>query len=141
MEQVLTVHEMLERWGLRVTGGTLKNPIRTSTGGDPLPDDDLALVSYIRGTEGYDRAAPILSHRYSLGLPSGRFRVRNPGETLARALMRLGWFDLAGLPEREIPRRVLREFRDALADRMRSDPYRPPSALPPLPVGLVAGHT
>jgi hypothetical protein len=129
MHRDLSLDEMLERWGLRVIGGTLKNPLRTSTGGEAVLDDDLFLVAYVEGTEGFERAGPVLRHRYSAGLGLDRFRVRLPGESLTRALLRFGWFDLREVPERKIPERVLDEFRTALAARMAADPYRPPSAV------------
>jgi len=121
------MHEMLERWGLRVIGGTLKSPVRTSTGGEAALDDDLFLVDYVQGTPGFERAAPVLRHLYSSGLPLNSFRLCLPGEDRGRALIRQGWFDLVGLPDSEIPWRVLEEFEASLLARMGEAPYRPGS--------------
>jgi len=43
--------------------------------------------------------------------------------------MRWGWFDLLSLRDADVPERILEEFRAALADRLKVDPYRPPSVL------------
>lgn len=119
----LTVRQMLERWGLRVCGGTLKSPLKISTGGEPAADDDLRLVDYVESIPGFDRARPVLQHRFVNGLPLQTFRLRHPGETRPLALIRLGWFGLIGLPDARIPDQILKEFEEALAERMRISPF------------------
>lgn len=123
MEKQLTVDEMLERWGLRVVGGSLKSPWRISTGGEAGWDDDLRLVDYVESTPGFERAAPILRHRFSEGRSLESFRVSLPGESRARALIRLGWFDLNGLADAAIPGRVLEDFVSLLNRRMAETPF------------------
>jgi hypothetical protein len=125
MAEDFDVDEMLERWGLRIVGGTLKSPLRVSTGGEAMLDDDLRLVDYVESTSGYDRAAPVLKHIYSEGRTFGEFRLRLPGETREHALLRWGWFDLVGLRDAVIPARIDLEFRRELRRRLREQPYHP----------------
>lgn len=117
------VRELLERWGLRVCGGTLKSPYRVSTGGEEGVDDDLRLVAFVEATEGFSRAKPVLLHRFARGEAPESFTWRRPGEDFRRALIRLGWFDMVGLPERRVARKVLEEFEDRLANRVRGEPF------------------
>lgn len=123
MANDISLDEMMERWGLRIVGGSLKNPLRTSTGGAAMLDDDLRLVDYVESTSGYARAAPVLKHIYSEGGTLAAFRLRLPGETREHALIRHGWFDLVGMRDAQIPSRIAGEFRRALARRLREQPY------------------
>lgn len=118
---------MLERWGLRVCGGSLKSPIRMSTGGEAGIDDDLFLVEYVETTTGFGRARPVLLHRYAHGRPFSSFQLRQPGEPRSRALIRWGWFDMVGFRDSDIPKRIVEEFETFLAERMRISPFVPPS--------------
>ena len=125
MSNEMSIDAMLERWGLRIIGGSLKNPLRISTGGEAMMDDDLRLVAYIESTPGFERAAPVLRHRYSNGMPLESFRIQLPGENRDRALLRLGWFDLRPFRDAAVLSRVNNEFECALAKRLRECPCAP----------------
>gem|GEM_PF-1808752 len=129
MGHVLTVGEVLERVGLRLTGGSLKSPCRVSTGGNVGLDDDLALLAYVEGTEGYQRARPALVHVYCDGQSVGNFRLRRPGETRHAALIRLGWFCYIDRRPGQEAGAALEEFERTLADRLVNDPFLPPNVL------------
>lgn len=119
----IPVDRMLERWGLRVCGGTLKNPMKLSTGGEPSPDDDLRLVDYVESTPGFERARPALQWRFVQGKPFSSFQLCRPGESRSLALIRLGWFGLIGLPDAKIPEKIVKEFEIALKERLLDLPF------------------
>jgi ABC-type dipeptide/oligopeptide/nickel transport system permease subunit len=105
-------------------GGPLRSSLKVSTGGESGLDDDLRIVDYVESTPGFLRAVPVLKHVFSEGLSVSSFQVRRPGESLSRALVRLGWFDLARIAEGRIAQRILDEFVEALEVRLSKQPFR-----------------
>lgn len=131
MNKSWTVQAMLEAWGLRVCGVSLKNPLALSAGGSSGADYEWQAMRYVESVTGFDMARPVLSWVYSHGLPVERYQLCRPGESKAQALKRLGWQDYVMVPAPKIPEAVLSDFwvemEDALADRPFV-PYEMPEA-------------
>jgi len=126
---------MLEIWGMRVTGGTLKSVgQREAAGGESGVDEAQLIARYVEETEHFDTSRPVLIHRFGFGRSEAEFRYRQPGEPLSQALIRLGWFCFLGVPQREIPGLVLARFVDRLASRLQEDPYVVPVPTAEVPV-------
>ncbi|HWD40083.1 MAG TPA: hypothetical protein VG944_14635 [Fimbriimonas sp.] len=132
---------LLERWGLRTVGTSLKGPIQPALSkGDPGVDVDLAIMIYVESVPGYKIAKPVLYHVYAEGKSIYDFRLLEPGETIFQAVvLRLEWgrellkADAWGKEGEspdpwELPRLILKNFRDALADKVREHPFCEPVA-------------
>jgi hypothetical protein len=120
---------MLEIWGLRVSGGSLKDPLAKSTGGRAGIDDELALVMYLEAIEGFETARPVLAHIYSNFLPIESYRYRQPGETRMRAAIRHGQANLLldGWPDSRMTQKLFNDFLDALIRHQRDKPFKVPA--------------
>lgn len=132
----LTPLGMLEIWGLRVSGSSLKDPLAKSTGGPAGIDDELALALYVESVEGFDQARAILTHIYARFLPIQNYRYREPGETRLRAAMRHGQASqmLEGKSDQQLTQRLHDEFMDKLIKKQREHPFK----LPPRPEEVTA---
>src|SRR5258708_4605237 len=81
---------LLEAWGLR-TFGALTTPWKLATGGKAVSDDESQAVWYVEHTDGFDRARDVLVWKYKRCGALVDFPIREPGETLVRALLRRCW--------------------------------------------------
>jgi hypothetical protein len=115
---------LLEAWGLRQTGG-LRSPLKVSTGGGSGSDDEAQAMRWVEAVPGFESARPVLAHVYVKGLPVESYIVRGPGEPLLRALLRHGWGELLGTPERKVARTVLVWFMRCVAVQLRAVPFEP----------------
>jgi len=127
----LTPLAMLEIWGLRVSGGSLKNPLMKSTGNPAGIDDEMALALYVENTEGFEQAKPVLTHVYARFLPISSYRYREPGETRLRAAMRHGQASdmLDGKTDPQLSQKLHDVFMDHLIQKVKQHPFK----LPPRP--------
>ena len=125
--RALSGEQLLEIWGLRVSGASLKHPFRTSTGEEPGIDDELAAVRYVERVKGFAEARPVLVHVHVDGGRLREFRVRAPGEDLGAALVRLNWWMLYDLRAEEMPGTVYRGFLWMLETALAKAPFFPPS--------------
>jgi hypothetical protein len=125
----LTPLGMLEIWGLRVSGASLKDPLAKSTGGRAGIDDELALAMYVEATDGFQEARPVLAHVYSRFLPVSGYRYREPGETRLRASIRHGQANLMleGWTDTAMAQKLHDTFMDLLIKRQREQPFKVPA--------------
>lgn len=123
---------MLQVWGLRITGASLKNPLHLATGGSSGYDEDWEATCYVQRVPGYERAYPVLVHVHAEFQPVEIFRVCEPGETLMRALLRREWGDLIGTPRHLVGRAIYGEFRLRLS-ALAHDPATWFVPRPPMP--------
>jgi len=123
---------MLEWWGLRESGGSLKNPVKKSTGGDPAEDDEKAAMVFVQTTQFFRVARPILAHVHIEGKQLDEFVIRMPGERLKQSLLRLGWWQLCGVREERIADCLYEGFYEVLTNRLEFEGFIPPSKLPRL---------
>ena len=126
--ETLTPLGMLEIWGLRVSGGSLKDPLAKSTGGRAGIDDELALAMYVETTECFSEARPVLAHVYAAFLPIASYRYRQPGETRMRAAIRHGQANLLldRWSDARMTQKLHDDFMDALIKRHRNQPFKVP---------------
>ena len=119
---------MLEIWGLRVSGGSLKDPLAKSTGGRAGIDDELALVMYVETTEGFAEARSVIAHAYADFLPISSYRYRQPGETRMRASIRHGQANLLldGWSDQKMAQKLHDDFMDSLIKRQKTQPFKVP---------------
>ena len=124
----LTPLGMLEIWGLRVSGGSLKDPLAKSTGGRAGIDDELALVMYVETTEGFAEARSVIAHVYADFLPISSYRYRQPGETRMRASIRHGQANLLleGWTDQKLAQKLHDDFMDSLIRRQKAQPFKVP---------------
>lgn len=124
----LTAKQMLEIWGLRVSGGSMKDPLAKSTGGKAGPDDELALVYYVEATPGFFEAQSVLLHKYAHFKPLAQYRYRRPGESLFGASCRHGQAHLAkaGMNELALTKALHKKFVYALIAKMAEKPFMVP---------------
>jgi len=115
---------LLEAWGLR-TFGALTTPWKLSTGGRAVSDDESQAAWYVEHTDGFDRAREVLVWKYQRCRELVDFPIREPGETLVRALLRRSWGGMLGRPPYQVAQTIHDEFVSALAERVRCDPFRP----------------
>ena len=127
----LTPLAMLEIWGLRVSGSSMKNPWIKSTGNPAGIDDEMALALYVEATKGFEQARPVLTHVYARFLPIHSYRYREPGESRLRAAMRHGQASemLDGKSDQQLAQKLHDDFMDELIKRQREHPFK----LPPRP--------
>jgi hypothetical protein len=132
----LTPLGMLEIWGLRVSGASLKDPLAKSTGGRVGIDDELALALYVEGTQGFEQSRSVLAHVYARFLPIASYRYREPGETRLRAAMRHGQASqmLDGNSDAQLAQKLHDDFMDSLIRRQRDHPFK----VPPRPEEMTA---
>ena len=119
-----TPHFLLEAWGLR-TFGALTTPYKLATGNRAITDDESQAAWYVEHTDGFERAKDVLVWRYQRGQELEDFPVRQPGETLARALLRRCWGHLLGRAPYRIAPLIHEEFLVSLSDRVLREPFRP----------------
>lgn len=116
---------MLEAWGLRTSGGSLRNPLKLSTGGSGGCDEEWQAMRYVEAVKGYERSLPVLRWVYVQGQPIETFRLRGPGEPLMRALVRNEWASYIDFPAGNIPDAVLSDFIDNLEKALARRPFTP----------------
>jgi hypothetical protein len=125
-KQDWTPAKLLEAWGMRQMGPiTSAGPDKT-TGGDAAPDAMAQAAHYVEQVPGFDSAREVLSHVYYAMKPTATFRVVRPGEVFAFPALIRGnrrWGFCVGMPERIVGQAVLNHFWDALADRLRVQPF------------------
>jgi hypothetical protein len=126
---VIGPDRMLETWGLRISGASLKSPFKVSTGGEPAIDDDLAAVRYVERLKGFVDARPVLAHVHIYGRSLSEFPLRQPGESLPAAIERLGWWMLIDTPPEQMAGAIYRGFFWILESALRRNPFIPPSQL------------
>ena len=124
----LTPEGMLGIWGLRVAGGSFRDPLRRSMGGIAGLDDEMAMVHYVESTEGFEASRPVLAHVYSEFLPVSMYRYRQPGETRMRAAIRHGQAHLLleGWKDADLAQRLHDDFMDALVRKAKATPFKLP---------------
>ena len=115
---------LLEAWGLRAFGA-LTSPYKISTGGAACSDDESQAAWYVEHTPGFDQAREVLIWRYQRCRELIDFPIRQPGETLVRALLRRSWGGMLGRPAYQIAQSIHDEFLNRLAERVRVEPFRP----------------
>jgi hypothetical protein len=125
MNEGWSLERMLEAWGLRACGGSLKNPLNLSTGGATGTDENWQAKQYVEGVTGFSLARPVLVWVFAQGLDVAAFRLRQPGESLTQALKRLGWQDYVMLPAARIALEVLRDFEVELGEALEERPFTP----------------
>ena len=138
----LTAKEMLEIWGLRVSSGSMKDPLAKSTGGKAGPDDELALVLYVETVPGFFEAQPVLLHKYAHFKPLATYRYRRPGETLFGAASRHGQAQLAraGMDELALTKALHRKFAANLVAKLTEKPFMVPRAVIELTPSQIAAQ-
>lgn len=129
-ERVYDPYRMLEWWGLRETGGSLKDPTKKSNGGKASEDDEEAAMIYVQTTPNFRVARPVLAHVHIEGLPLCDFVVRGPGERLTPALLRRSWWQLVGIRENLIAEAIYTGFVEILIHQLDTVAFTPPSKLP-----------
>jgi len=115
---------LIEAWGLRAFGA-LTSPWKVSRGGRALSDDESQAAWYVEQTEGFERAREVLVWKYQRGRFLQEFPIRQPGETLVRALLRRSWGGLIGRPQYQVAKEIHDEFMRSLTDRIIREPFRP----------------
>lgn len=120
---VWTPSRMLEVWGLRVSGGSLKTPYKVSGGGESGLDDEWQAKSYMERVPGFDLARPVLVWVYAEGRDASDFPLRRPGESFASALKRLGWGDYLMVGSARVALEVLRDFEVELHEALAERPF------------------
>lgn len=119
-----TASELLTIWGLVTAGGRLTDVIRKLPTGEAEAEDDEQLAAiYVQTTPGYFKALPVLRHVYAYHHPLPSFDPTMPGETLQRALERLEWRFLSGLPLKVVGPSIHEEFLNRLTDRTKAEPF------------------
>jgi hypothetical protein len=115
--------QLLELWGLRISGGTLRSVgLRPRSGEEPGVDEVMVVVRYVESTTGFERAKDALVWVYCRGREASEFPVVGPGQTLGAALLRRGWGMHLGKPRREVAPAVVEEFRRELEKRLVAQP-------------------
>ena len=128
--EIYSAASCLEHWGIYETGGRLKSagitPSNSGISGGVSTQRDMGEVirDYVQSVESFETARPILLHKYGHGQPAESFQISKPGESIMRALLRLGW---SGIAEntKDIPGKVLDEFERSLEKQCQTNPlYR-----------------
>lgn len=122
----LVALQILHRWGLRISGSSLKDPTKRATGGHVGIDDDQLLVEFVESTPKFRVARPVLVHRYVHGLELSDFRLNRPDESKDAACYRLGWGSLTVLPKVKIIEHVHDHFVNSLVERLEEIPQGGP---------------
>ncbi len=123
-ERVWTPEWLMEAWGLR-TFGALTTPWKLSTGGKAISDDESQAAWYVEHTDGFDRAKEVLAWKYSRCRDLVDFPIREPGETLVRALLRRCWGGMLGWAPYRIAPAIHDEFMASLTNRVLREPFVP----------------
>jgi hypothetical protein len=124
MPEYWSAERILTAWGLRQLG-PMRTPYKVSTGGDASTDDEWQAMRFVERLEHFERAKPVLAHVYANGAPPETFRLREPGETKLKALLRFGWGFLIGRDEKDIPRLIEEGFRYSLREELKHRPFVP----------------
>jgi hypothetical protein len=138
----LDARGMLEVWGRRVSGGSLKDPLKLSTGSCRGTDDESALVLYVEMTFGFELVRPVLVHVFAEGRSLSSYAFRQVGESRVAAAMRHGrgcrisdgWSDL------EIADDALRSFMRRLGRKIKRRPFRIPRSVEDVPPEQIAAE-
>jgi hypothetical protein len=146
--------QMLETWGLRIRGSSLKDPNEAASGESITVDDELALCMYVESTDGFFYSRPVLRHVFVEFLPIASYRYVGPGETAWQASLRHGQVELYArlttlekLKDREAVARLAQALHDsflkALTAKTVLTPFRvpdrqPEARVPTCPCGLTA---
>jgi len=115
---------LIEAWGLRAFGA-LTTPWKLSTGGRAISDDESQAAWYVEHTAGFELAKEVLIWRYQRCRELYDFPVREPGETLVRALLRRSWGGLLGRPQYQVAQKIHDDFMSSLSERVSREPFRP----------------
>jgi hypothetical protein len=124
IEREWTAEWLLEAWGLRAFGA-LTTPWKLSTGGRAVSDDESQAAWYVEHTDGFDRAREVLIWKYQRCRELVDFPIRQPGETLVRALLRRSWGGMLGRPAYQVASAIHDEFVSSLSARLLIEPFRP----------------
>jgi len=119
---------LLEAWGLRAFGA-LTSPWKVATGGVAVSDDESQAAWYVEHTDGFERAQDVLVWKYQRCRELVDFPIREPGETLVRALLRRSWGGMLGRPPYQVARAIHDEFVANLSERVQREPFRPIRAI------------
>ena len=120
-----TPERLLQAWGTAQHGRLLTPGPRVSKGAAAGSDDEKQAAWYVEHVAGFSVARPILSWVYSEYQPITAFRLQGPGETILRALLRLGWAQYCNRTSRAIPCWVHDDFYRALVEAERASPFCP----------------
>jgi hypothetical protein len=124
VEEAWSPRWLVEAWGLRAFGA-LTTPWKLATGRRAISDDESQAAWYVEHTEGFERAKEVLIWRYQRCQELHEFPLREPGESLVRALLRRSWGNLLGRPQYQVAREIHDEFMELLADRVNREPFQP----------------
>jgi hypothetical protein len=124
-DQDWTPERLLQAWGTYQHGRLLTPGPRSSKGGASGADDERQAAWYVEHVAGFSVARPILSWVYSEYRPINAFKLQGPGETLLKALLRLGWAGYCNRSSRAIPCWVHDDFYRTLVESVRLHPFVP----------------
>jgi len=79
----------------------------------------------VEHTDGFLRAREVLIWKYQRCRELVDFPIREPGETLVRALLRRSWGGMLGRPPYQVAQAIHDEFLVSLAGRLLREPFRP----------------
>ncbi len=130
MKNELSAEQMLEIWGLRSCGSSLKNPLKPSTWGGRGSDDELVIVDYVESVPGFGLAKEALVWVFRYGNDPTAFPLVRPGETCATSLIRRQWGMHLGRARQAVCGAVVREFMGLLEERIKQGPPVFPIDLP-----------
>lgn len=124
-----TLDAVLEAWGLRVSGASLKNPLKESTGGNSSAlDDEFQAMQRVERMPGYSRAKPVLHWHHVLGNRLDQFQpgiyTGYPTGT-AGAFVKLGWDGHRHVPIHVAAQDEYDDFIEALEADLRACPFVP----------------
>lgn len=118
---------VLEAWGLRTTGRSLKDPLKEATGGYSGADDEWEAKRLVEELPGFWTARPALHWVYVEGQPIAEFQpvryamcVRYEAQMLA-----LGWGEHLGKRLPVAAKIELEKFENALIAHLREFPFEP----------------
>ena len=122
-----TPQKLLVEWGARASGRIPSvGPDATHATGQPDGEDEAQQAAdYVEDTPGFMVFRPILKWVYYDMRPveDFRFRIREPGESMTRALFRQNWGFAAGENPKALPQVILNRFHDLLAARLIEEPF------------------
>jgi hypothetical protein len=123
----MTPKQMLEVWGLRVSGEPFTS-WQLSTGNPcATADDAMEVVRYVESSRGFHAARPMLLHVFAHGKKLATFVWRDPAVDLNDQIDELGWYQCYDFRPEEMAGSVFRGFVWSLERRLLRFPFVPPS--------------
>jgi hypothetical protein len=119
-----TPARLLETWGL-YQGKEMYDGLSTKEGDSDCFSDEQQAAKYVEATPGFMEASHVLQYRYVALKDLRYYRAADPGMDYNSALIRRKWGYCLGYPPALTGHMVHQRFVDALADRVRSQPFLP----------------